>query len=173
MPGYVIHLAVGNVYSQNNKIQNITNFEKGIIAPDLAPDKIKSHYGQHSSEPALNKYIQINGNNLNNYQEGYFLHLVTDYLFYNKFLTLWNPTIYEDYDILNSRIMKKYKVVIPEKIKNIVQFKDGNLSILNESDIYNFIDSVGKIDIRQIIITKENYATKISTKFEREENKIK
>ena len=32
MPGYVIHLAVGKIYSQNNKIEDLNSFEKGIVA---------------------------------------------------------------------------------------------------------------------------------------------
>ena len=132
MPGYMIHLAVGKVYEQNNRIKDIKAFESGIIMPDLLPDKSKSHYGKHSSRPDLNSYIAETNGNLDSYQEGYFLHLVTDYLFYNKFLQEWNPDIYEDYDRLNSRIMQKYGISIPEEIKQIVKFKSGNLSLLNE-----------------------------------------
>ena len=45
MPGYMIHLAVGKVYAENNKIEDIKVFEKGIIDPDMIEDKSKSHYG--------------------------------------------------------------------------------------------------------------------------------
>ena len=166
MPGYVIHLAVGKVYSQNNEIKNIKDFEKGIITPDILFDKAKSHYGQYSSKPGLDKYIQVSGTNLNSYQEGYFLHLVTDYLFYNKFLSQWNAIIYKDYDILNARIIRKYGIVIPKEIESVVQFKDGNLNVLNESDVYNFINTVGKINIRQIIMQKKDYERQLTTKFE-------
>ena len=158
MPGYMIHLAVGKVYEQNNTIKDIEAFENGIIMPDLLPDKSKSHYGKYSSSPGLNSYIAETNGNLNSYQEGYFLHLATDYLFYNKFLKAWNPVIYEDYDKLNFRIMQKYGISIPEEIKQIVKFKNGSLSFLNEDDLYNFINSVGKINIRQIIAQKNvNY----------------
>lgn len=154
MAGYMIHLAVGKVYEQNNKIKDIKAFENGIIMPDLLPDKSKSHYGKYSSKPGLSSYIAETNGNLNSYQKGYFLHLVTDYLFYNKFLKEWNPVIYEDYDKLNYRIMQKYGISIPEEIKRIVKFKNGNLSFLNEDDLYNFINSVGKINISQIIAQK-------------------
>lgn len=166
MPGYIIHLAIGKVYAQNNKISDLVSFEKGIIAPDMAKDKAKSHYGPYTSKPGLDRYIQ-NNKNINSYQEGYFLHLVTDHLFYNKFLKDWNPVIYEDYDKLNNRIMHKYGIVMPEEIQDTVKFKQGELSFLKEEELYQFINSVGKLNIREIISQKEiDKESPISNTFE-------
>lgn len=153
MPGYVIHLAVSKVYEKNNKIKYLESFERGIIAPDLAKDKGKSHYGQYSSNPDLDKFIQMNGIS-SSYKEGYFLHLVTDYLFYNKFLKKWDNHIYDDYDKLNGRIAKKYNIVFPEELLKVVKIKEGELELLDEEEVYRFIDVVGKIDIREMV--KEN-----------------
>ena len=150
MPGYAIHLAVGNVYKKNNNIKDIESFEKGIIAPDLNDDKKMSHYGPYSSRPDLSKFLQMNDIS-DSYNEGYFLHLVTDYLFYNKFLIKWNSDLYNDYNKLNYKIIKKYGVVIPKEIEDVVKYSDGKTSILNEKDVYSFIESVGKIDIRSIV----------------------
>ena len=97
MPGYVIHLAVGKIYEKNNKIKNISSFRKGLIAPDMSDDSPKAHYGTSSSQPDLKRFLSEN-NDFDEYKEGYFLHLVTDYLFYNCFLKTWSPSIYEDYD---------------------------------------------------------------------------
>ena len=58
MPGYVIHLAVGKVYSQNNEINDLERFKEGIIAPDIEEDKSKSHYGPYSSSPGLNEFLE-------------------------------------------------------------------------------------------------------------------
>lgn len=150
MPGYMIHLAVGSVYSQNNKIENMKKFNKGIIEPDMISDKSKSHYGTDSSKPELKKFIKSNGIS-SDYKEGYFLHLLTDYLFYNRFLTKWNPKIYNDYDKLNSMIKEKYKIVIPEEIEEVVKFKTGELEVLDQEELYRFIDSVGRINVREIV----------------------
>lgn len=150
MPGYIIHLAVGSVYLQNNKIENLESFYKGIIEPDMITDKTKSHYGPSSSQPGLNKFIKLNGIS-SNYEEGYFLHLLTDYLFYNRFLKKWDSKIYNDYDKSNERIKEKYKIIIPEQIEDIVQFKTGKLEVLNEEELYRFIECVGKINVREII----------------------
>lgn len=154
MPGYVIHLAVGKIYLQNNQVEDIESFEKGIIAPDLIKPKSESHFGPNSSNPDLNRFIKTIGIS-NSYDEGYFLHLLTDYLFYHRFLEVWNTKIYEDYDILNSKLIQKYGIEIPKEIQNVVQFKSGKLSVLDEEDLDTFINSVGKINIRQLIQEKE------------------
>lgn len=167
MPGYVIHLAVGKEYAKNNEIKNIEEFEKGIIAPDLISkdDKHKSHYGPNSSKPDLNNYLELNGI-LASYNEGYFLHLLTDYLFYNKFLKEWNPKIYEDYNILNARLIEKYHIEIPEEIQKIVHFKNGNLTVLDEEKLYKFISCVGKIDVRGRVKQYNNFQKRISKDFQ-------
>jgi len=153
MPGYVIHLAVGKVYSQNNEIKDLERFKEGIIAPDIEEDKSKSHYGPYSSSPGLNEFLEKQGIK-DSYNEGYFLHLLTDYLFYNKYLEKWEQSIYDDYDIINENIIKRYEIEIPSQVQEKVKFKQGNLSILNEDDIYKFIDFVGKINVRQIVSKK-------------------
>ena len=153
MPGYVIHLAVGKVYSQNNEINDLERFKEGIIAPDIEEDKSKSHYGPYSSSPGLNEFLEKQGIT-DSYNEGYFLHLLTDYLFYNKYLEKWEQSIYDDYDIINENIIKRYEIEIPSQVQEKVKFKQANLSILNEDDIYKFIDFVGKINVRQIVSKK-------------------
>ena len=162
MPGYVIHLAVGKVYSKKNKINDIESFERGIIAPDLAKDKSKSHYGPYTSDPDLNRFLREK-RITNEFDEGYFLHLVTDYLFYNRLLKNWNEHVYDDYDKLNGRIIEKYNIVLPEEILEVVKTKDGKLESLNEEQIYRFIDVVGKIDIREMLRKHEiDFQNKIS-----------
>ncbi len=150
MPGYVIHLAVGKVYEEKNKIKNISIFRKGLIAPDMSEYSSKAHYGVDSSHPDLKRFLSEN-KDFDEFKEGYFLHLVTDYLFYNCFLKTWSPTIYEDYDRINETLIQKYKIEIPGEIQHIVKFKSGKPEILDEKTIERFIDAVGKIDIRGIL----------------------
>ena len=71
-------------------------------------------------------------------------------MFYNRFLTKWDSDIYEDYDKLNDTIVKKYKITIPKEIQEVVCFKSGKPKVLDENELYRFIDSVGKINIREI-----------------------
>ena len=153
MPGYVIHLSVGKIYLKKNKIYNVDEFKMGIIEPDLLSDKLQSHFGNSSSNPDLKKYIELNPT-LNDFREGYFLHLLTDYLFYNRFLMHCSPDIYEDYDKLNLSIIKKYEISIPDEVKKIVKYKNGNPKILDEKRIFKFIEAVGKINIRKFFVEK-------------------
>ena len=153
MPGYVIHLAVGKVYLRNNKIKNLGEFERGILAPDMEQDKSKSHYGSYSNKPDLNRYIELN-RELDDFKEGYFLHLLTDYIFYNKFLQGWSADIYDDYNKLNRAIVQRYGIIVPKEVKDIVQYADGTPKILSEDRLYQFIETVGKINIRKLFLSK-------------------
>ncbi len=150
MPGYVIHLAVGKVYEKNNKIKNISAFRKGLIAPDMTDDSPKAHYGKDSSQPDFKKFLSDN-KIFDEYTEGYFLHLVTDNLFYNCLLKSWSTSIYEDYDRLNRIISQRYGIEIPEEIQDIVKFKNGKPEMLDEEEVAAFIDAVGKINIRELL----------------------
>ena len=151
MPGYVIHLAVGKVYLRDNKVENVTEFERGIIAPDIVADKSKSHYGPDSAEPDLNRYIELN-REFDDFKEGYFLHLLTDHLFYNRFLQEWSPDIYDDYNKLNRAIVQRYGIIIPKEVQDIVKYEVGRPKILDEDRLYKFIETVGKINIRELFL---------------------
>ena len=89
MAGYVIHLAVGEEFIRNfpNEITNYEDFIKGIIYPDSVEDKSLTHYGEKSSKVNLKLFFNER-DILDDFNKGYFLHLVTDYLFYNKFLRI-------------------------------------------------------------------------------------
>ena len=121
----------------------------------MLPDKENSHYGPFSSQPGLDSFIQVKGI-ATSFDEGYFLHLVTDYLFYNRFLKTWSPTIYEDYNILNGILVQKYEVVLPDSIKGEVKFHNGALSLLDEESVCKFIDSVGRLNIRQMVLKRKS-----------------
>lgn len=149
MPGFVIHLSVANKYLETNNIENKHDFYEGIIAPDLTDDKTKTHYGKGSSETNLQEYLNENEIETS-FDKGYFLHLITDYLFYNRYLKDFSKKIYDDYDILNKYLMEKYKVILPEKIKNYVFFKEGELSLLDRESIVEFIDNFSRIDLLEV-----------------------
>lgn len=149
MPGYVIHLAISKKQIELNNIQNEEEFIRGTIAPDLLKmTGIDSHYGD-SSNPNLKKFLE-NNSLKSDYKKGYFLHLVTDYLFYNKFLEKWSPKIYEDYNILNKVLIDKYKIQIPKEVEKYIKFEEKSLTILSLDDIISFIDNVGRLPINQI-----------------------
>lgn len=158
MPGYVIHLAIAKKQIELNNIQNEEEFIRGTIAPDLLKQSgIDSHYG-NSSNPDFKKFLE-NHKVKSDYNNGYFLHLVTDYMFYKKYLDRWSPKIYDDYNVLNRLLVEKYNIQLPEKIQNYVKFEDKPLTILNLDDIISFIETVGKIPINRMYkdIGERNY----------------
>ena len=87
MPGYVIHLAVAEEYLKKHPIpkENYTDFIQGVIFPDSVTDKSLTHYGNGSSESNLYKFL-LQNQIIDSFKRGYFLHLLTDYLFYNKYI---------------------------------------------------------------------------------------
>lgn len=152
MPGYVIHLAIGKKYLERNKINDEASFLRGCIEPDLL-DKNNSHYGDSSDKPDFQKFLEKNSLN-SEYNQGYLLHLISDYLFYNKylknFIDKFSEEIYHDYNKLNEFLMIKYHVQIPKEVESIVKFENGKPKILNSESICDFIEAIASIDFTKI-----------------------
>ncbi len=158
MAGYVIHLAVAEEFLRiyPNAIVNYEDFIEGIIYPDSVADKSLTHYGPKSSMVNLKDFF-YERDIKSDFDKGYFLHLVTDYLFYNKFLSVFSKKlIYDDYDILNKYIKDKFKVKIPEKIKDKVFYKSGETNILNLEETIKFIKETAKYDLNLIKVSVQN-----------------
>ena len=167
MPGYVIHLSVAEEYlrKHHKEKENYNEFIEGVIFPDSVTDKSLTHYGEKSSRTNLYKFLQ-NKKIDNSFDRGYFLHLLTDYLFYNKYVDVFSKDMYNDYDILNKILIKKYNVVLPEKIKQFVFYKDGleNLKILYLPLVEKFVEDVSNMqidDISKKVIESPDEWTKI------------
>lgn len=153
MPSLVMYLAVAKKYMEKHSEENEEEFIEGILAPDrrinLTSEKAKLHYGEKTSHrPDLNRYYHEQGLE-SSYNRGYFLNLITDYLFYNKYLQEYSADIYDDYKKMNSRIIDKYNLSIPEDIENQVDIVDGEIKVINENEVYKFIETVGQLDLEQ------------------------
>lgn len=151
MAGYVIHLAIAEEYLRKHKDikEDYEEFIKGVIYPDSVTDKSLTHYGIKSSKVILKDFLQDNEIN-NSYMRGYFLHLITDYLFYNKYLEKFSKDIYNDYDILNKRLIEKYNVVLPVNIQNNVFYKDGETKILTMELAIKIIDEISDLNLNAV-----------------------
>ena len=151
MAGYVIHLAIAEEYLKKHKDvkEDYEEFIKGVIYPDSVTDKSLTHYGIKSSKVILKDFLQDNEIN-NSYMRGYFLHLITDYLFYNKYLEKFSKDIYNDYDILNKRLIEKYNVVLPENIQNNVFYKEGETKILTMELAIKIIDEISDLNLNAV-----------------------
>ena len=171
MPGYVIHLAVAEEYLRKQKKvkENYNDFIEGVIYPDSVTDKSLTHYGQKSSLANLYNFLKENDLK-DSFKRGYFLHLLTDYLFYNKYLDRCSKDIYNDYDILNRELIEKYEVKLPEKIKKYVFFKDNldglQLKILTYVLACKLIDDISNMqldDIAKDVLENPEKWTKFKT----------
>ena len=161
MAGYVIHLAVAESYIKKHEddIKDYNRFIEGVIFPDSISDKSITHYGEKSSKTDLKAFLEDNKID-NDYNKGYFLHLVTDYIFYNKLLKYFSKDIYNDYDILNEKLQKKFNVTLPENIKDKVFYKEGKTKVWKLENIIKFIEDVSdyKLDeIKERILDNDNY----------------
>ena len=83
--------------------------------------------------------------------KGYLLHLVTDYLFYNKYLEFFSKDIYNDYDVTNKELIDKYNVTILDTIKDKVFFKDGDTKVMSIDLAKKVIDEVSELNLEEII----------------------
>lgn len=161
MAGYVIHLAVAESYIKKHEddIKDYNRFIEGVIFPDSVSDKSITHYGEKSSKTDLKAFLEDNKID-NDYNKGYFLHLVTDYIFYNKLLKYFSKDIYNDYDILNEKLQKKFNVTLPENIKDKVFYKEGKTKVLKLENIIKFIEDVSDYklaEIKERILDNDNY----------------
>ena len=180
MAGFAIHLAVGEQYIKKHKdeIKNEKEFIKGIVAPDLnekmtdiEKNKSKSHYGEwkkYNSTTNIEQFLIDKEVNIReDYWKGYFLHLLTDYYFYNidflkesKEIEKAEDSFYYDYDCLNQNLIEKYKinnrinqVLIVKKYMNMIL---GNPEYLDINKVIGFIEKLSDFDIEtEIKIVKE------------------
>lgn len=184
MPGYVIHLAVAKEYIRNFRVNNEKEFLKGTLAPDLLStngDKRETHYSKTtSSEVDLSKFLKSNKIN-NSYMEGYLLHLIVDYLFYNKYFTEIDTRIYNDYDILNEELIETYNIELPEEIKDTVKFKTGELQILDKENVNSLIHEISRKSLKDYkkeikktgVVTTDIEDNKLETLKENKKQKTK
>ena len=151
MPGYVIHLAVAEEYLKKHKEkqEEYNEFINGVIFPDSIKDKLTTHYGEKSSVSNLYEFLKANKTETS-FKRGYFLHLLTDYLFYNKYIDKMSKDMYNDYDILNRQLIEKYDVKIPESVRESVLFKEGPLTILSLELVTKMIEDISNMDLEDI-----------------------
>jgi hypothetical protein len=184
MPDYNIHIAIGNCYIKKYKINNKLAFYNGLVEPDLKEPKTVSHYSgiqdknnlfNHlENKVLLNNFLEKN-NIENDYKKGEFLHLLTDYLFFNSYFNKdylskipydkFCKDLYYSYDFTNDYVDKKYKVAfivhkdeIEKKIANsrkrVNMDNKEYTNLLNYDELDNFIEKVSSIDL-------DKYAQKI------------
>lgn len=178
MPRIHIHLAIAKEYLKHHpEIKNEEAFYEGSIAPDFAEDKKESHYTKETSNEDLINYLNnkvhifpfLQTTNVKtDYNKGLFLHLITDKLFFTKFLdqnylksvtySEYINDLYYSYECTNPVIinhyqlpMEKYEQRIEEninkmkKVRGIVEKQKNN--ILEIDKLIKFINEISLIDL--------------------------
>lgn len=141
MPGYLIHLAIVQNYINQKVVKDESSFIKGAILPDLLKRQgFDSHFGS-SKSPNFKMFFKQYSNQTD-FEKDYFIHLITDYLFYNNVVKSWSKDIYKDYNILSTYLINKYNFSIPKELWEVVKFDVGELKVLTVQDVDDFIYSV-------------------------------
>lgn len=155
MPGYVIHVIIAEEYAQNNNIENKEELIKGTMYPDSIKIKGETHYSPYCSSDT-NLYEFLLDKKIDNlFNLGYFLHLVADCVFYNRYFAdkkgINNAElVHSDYDILNKRLLKRYDITLPEEVKEYALFKEGELKVLTEEKVYEFINEISNYNLYEL-----------------------
>ena len=189
MPGFNIHLAIGKRYieKQKNKkdvIKNENSFYNGLVAPDLVTDKKISHYTTETNKNNLEKYLlgkvrldlYLKDNKVEtDFEKGVFLHLLTDYLFFNEFFEKefiknidyqdFVRDLYYSYEKTNDYLNKKYNIDFSifgdrliknieknKKEKNLKEDMKNRKLIFSEKDLDEFIEKVSSINIDEVVM---------------------
>lgn len=192
MASFSIHLAAGKIYATKNSINDLDLFYKGIVDPDLAEDKFVSHYTGVKDKENLVLYLE-NKTQLyqflkehkidNDYNKGIFVHLITDYLFFNDFFdkeyirnidySSFLKDLYFSYDETNDYLITKYNIdlsmfkdkidgnIKKDKSKKIMDLNNVKLNnILDYKELDALIEKISNIDLidysNKIIKTKNN-----------------
>lgn len=180
MASFYIHLAVAKRYMDKNDIQYPEELLAGANAPDEAADKDKAHYTGVRNDNSLLTHLRtkvilgefLKENSLeSDYNKGVFLHLITDYLFFNDFFPqayLENVTyedfckdLYYSYSLTNDILKEQYSILLQESKVYSKIINDGTRkNILPMKDLEIFIERVSNISLEEyrlkLLRAKEN-----------------
>lgn len=128
MPSYIIHLCVAKEYAKKYHVENEEQFCLGTIYPDSEENKGKTHYSEKSSAKTNLYHFLLDKKLDSSFNEGYFLHLLADCLFYNKYFSGWktidSQLLYRDFDILNEKLIKQYHLTtVPKEVEKYFEIK--------------------------------------------------
>lgn len=179
-----IHLAIAKKYVEKYPELDYEKVMAGTLYPDAAEDNDKSHYTEvnRGSDNVSHVRSKVNlyeflkeHKNLNDFELGWFLHLVTDYLFFKECFTeeyLLNNSyenfckdLYFAYDHLNLYLSEKYQLTKEDYKEYQSEYYTGvpyEDCILPKEMIDVFIDRVSSIDVKKYIEKIEEYRENVS-----------
>ena len=161
MASFSMHLAIAKLYLEKHPEEDVDEFIKGSIEPDLVPynEKGRTHYGLHAAWSNPAKYLQENGKNINNsFKRGYFLHLVTDFLFYHVLINIDEVVTEQDLADASTR-QNVDEVVSRQNIAEWWKNQRNDFSILEGEieDKYEIQDYIDKLpeNVKKVMIRAE------------------
>ena len=191
MASLILHQIIGEKYCNINNIDNPQKFLKGNIAPDIAPNKDTGQYKEprpiftyyDAAKDRVNLHTFCKSNKIDNdYNLGYFLHLVTDHIFYN-ILIADNPQfiefctkpykqssaqMYTEYDRVANYLLQLFPqtdlTILPKAAINTLNEK---LQILDENKLIEFISICSNINLQQLYteVINQDSSTLLKIKF--------
>lgn len=180
MASAAIHLAIAKKYIEKHNNLSYKEFIKGTLFPDAEANSIELHYPKSSLIGKLpidiydNKVdlyaFLLDHPKLSDFELGWFLHLVTDYLFFQDCFTkdyLMNTDyekfckdLYYSYDCLDSYLFNKYHIIkddfkdYPSEYYPGIPYED---CLFSKELIDNFIKKVSSIDLDKYILKIKKY----------------
>ena len=162
-----IHLAIAKRYLKRNPNINIDDFIAGTLYPDADSDNDKTHYTDKNRGSDNVSHVRGKVNlsaflkeheNLNDFEMGLFLHLITDYLFFEECFTTsyllsisydnFCKELYHAYSCVNLYLEEKYDLTrdyykaYPDAYYPGIPYEE---CILPREVVDNFIDRVDNI----------------------------
>ncbi len=186
MASLILHEIIGELYCEKNGISDRENFLSGNIAPDILPtDKNANHY---TSDHNYSIYLDaIKGrvnltrfckeDNIDTiYRKGYFLHLVTDYIFYERLIisnirfadfivSPYFPSaqkMYKDYERVAYYVCSNYPNIDISKLPSFATpILEEPMLLFTNDEISKFIEICSSINIEELFkqISDNNYQT--------------
>lgn len=175
MASLMIHQVVGEEYCKRHNVASEYMFLNGNLIPDLVKDKKPTHFSARCRNRTYTESIE-NKVNLqafceemdieSSFNKGFFLHLITDQLFFYKYL-LSNPKyreieyenqlyiqeiLYRDYHRNNKYLMQKHPgtvlSLLPDYAKVTRDDVDA-MEILSNEAIDELIDMCASVDLEK------------------------
>lgn len=169
-----IHLAIAKKYIERYNLLDKRLVLSGTLYPDTVKDKNISHYADlekrgHDNISHLagkvNLYsFLLEHENMDSFQFGWFIHLVTDYLFFDECFTKeyllshsyeeFRRDLYFSYDCLTNYLMEKYNITMEDYTIYPNEFFPGKgykECLFTKDMIDDFITRVSSIDINEYV----------------------
>lgn len=172
MASALIHMAVAKRVNEVLKLEDEKKFIFGAMAPDIAKmvgsTRKTSHFitKEDSDTPEINLFLDKYKKYLvNNYELGYFVHLVTDVLWFNEFLPnfvddtyLISKTgekikfehdelleiLYNDYTNLNAEVLSYYNLDLSIFYEDF-EFPENHIDEVSSEHFKDVIEKFGII----------------------------